>query len=93
VFTARYALSPYIKQTCFVFKGLIAAHKDKSIMLESEIIANTQNICAGKIPIWVKFGSGNRHHCRWAVVKFPGNRENTGSEIPGLACWNCIPLF
>jgi hypothetical protein len=24
VFTARYALSPYIKQTCFVFKGLKA---------------------------------------------------------------------
>jgi hypothetical protein len=23
VFTARYALSPYIKQICFVFKGLI----------------------------------------------------------------------
>jgi hypothetical protein len=22
VFTARYALSPYIKQVCFVFKGL-----------------------------------------------------------------------
>jgi hypothetical protein len=23
VFTARYALSPYIKQICFVFRGLI----------------------------------------------------------------------
>jgi hypothetical protein len=23
MFTARYPLSPYIKQTCFVFKGLI----------------------------------------------------------------------
>jgi hypothetical protein len=23
VFTARYALSPYIKQICFVFKGLV----------------------------------------------------------------------
>jgi hypothetical protein len=28
VFTARYALSPYIKQIRFVFKGLILLYKD-----------------------------------------------------------------
>jgi hypothetical protein len=30
VFTARYALSPYIKQIRFVFKGLISKSKDET---------------------------------------------------------------
>ena len=28
MFTARYALSPYIKQTCLIFKGLISNFTD-----------------------------------------------------------------
>jgi hypothetical protein len=37
VFTARYALSPYIKQICFVFKGLIVFIKgpDKGLFCNS----------------------------------------------------------
>jgi hypothetical protein len=36
VFTARYALSPYIKQMCFVFKGLITQHKSHTNRVTKE---------------------------------------------------------
>jgi hypothetical protein len=35
VFTARYALSPYIKQICFVFKGLIKNKEHRTEILHS----------------------------------------------------------
>jgi hypothetical protein len=37
VFTARYALSPYIKQIHFVFKGLISPVYDKVIEISTKI--------------------------------------------------------
>jgi hypothetical protein len=37
VFTARYALSPYIKQIRFVFKGLITMHAMNDIKLANNI--------------------------------------------------------
>jgi hypothetical protein len=38
VFTARYALSPYIKQTRFVFKGLISTDVPYAALLRKYIL-------------------------------------------------------
>jgi hypothetical protein len=43
VFTARYALSPYIKQTRFVFKGL----KGQEILGVTGVLSSTA-ICVGR---------------------------------------------
>jgi hypothetical protein len=43
VFTARYALSPYIKQICFVFKGLILCTDKSDNFLECYGIGKSYN--------------------------------------------------
>jgi hypothetical protein len=44
VFTARYALSPYIKQTGFVFKGLIYVTRYVRVSDQETIIFNSHDI-------------------------------------------------
>jgi hypothetical protein len=50
VFTARYAPSPYIKQVCFVFKGLnvITRIERETIIMAWTYEINRQNMDTGK---------------------------------------------
>jgi hypothetical protein len=41
VFTARYALSPYIKQICFAFKGLSLLRKEHVEHVEKDVCGFT----------------------------------------------------
>jgi hypothetical protein len=47
MFTARYALSPYIKQIRFVFKGLIS--NVKCTNTESKYMSQYEIICSEKV--------------------------------------------
>jgi hypothetical protein len=44
VFTAQYTLSPYIKQICFIFKGLIHVQVDEPVIAQRNMSAWRQNV-------------------------------------------------
>jgi hypothetical protein len=60
VFTARYALSPYIKEIRFVFKGLISPSLEANISLFSPL--NNDGISA------IKFSGTQENKVRYTEV-------------------------
>jgi hypothetical protein len=97
VFTARYALSPYIKQIRFVFKGLIL----RSIRYSAASILTTLRASRCKIRIT----AGTRDSSLLQNVQFvprflPGGRSDRGVNlttrlhlVPKLRMSGAIPLF
>jgi hypothetical protein len=69
VFTARYALSPYIKQIRFVFKGLISGHffaenKEnlKNLQLEYKCPGRFSNLASYEQKSYRKKLRGEKHY-------------------------------
>jgi hypothetical protein len=53
VFTARYALSPYVKQIHFVFKGLIYQETCRCVCyIETAAKECNGSVQSGRIPFW-----------------------------------------
>jgi hypothetical protein len=82
VFTARYALSPYIKQTRCVFKGLIHVprlaaemrkRKDLMIVLRMDVMTCTLPNNGEKMR---RFGGGCGKHTEFSHVRVASSRES-----------------
>jgi hypothetical protein len=72
MFTARYGLSPYIKQIRFVFKGLT----EEAVDTFSSATDCTQNLSTpafllSKICRFEKRASNTRSHCKFYIVAIP----------------------
>jgi hypothetical protein len=69
VFTARYALSPYIKQTHFVFKGLKGL-KCEPLKYESRILPTLPRCSVPSMSVWTLAGCEIMETVQWTSLPF-----------------------
>jgi hypothetical protein len=95
VFTARYALSPYIKQICFVFEGLIKVKSCNSLlrMLLVRVYCYPKSVLRYKLLILDAYHMGTTF--TWVrmwefVVIFRSQKESASKESLGSTA---LPVY